>query len=158
MPFPSKRQSRAWDVEVWTITLRRIRVYDAICAHKRQENFERYVGMKGQKPSAGWARENRERGIGRGGRWNSPIIFHLVERNVLYNICNGPRLKISPPMETELVLRPLGIIHERLQLAFRKRFNKIVSARDRCQKLVKFLLKHQSFLTLYLAIVILINF
>lgn len=55
MPFPSKRQSRARDVEIRAITLRRIRVYDAICAHKRQENFERYAGMKGQKPLA-WAR------------------------------------------------------------------------------------------------------
>jgi len=49
MPFPSKRQSRARDVEVRPIILRRIRVYHAICAHKRQENFERYVRMKGQK-------------------------------------------------------------------------------------------------------------
>lgn len=98
--------------------IRRIRVYDAICAHKCQENFERYAGMKGQKPSAGWA---RKKGRERGGRWNSPIVFHLVERNILYNICNGPRSKISPPMETELVLRPLGIIHERLH-SFSKAF------------------------------------
>lgn len=63
MPFPSKRQSRTRDVEVRAITLRRIRVYDAICAHKRQENFERYAGMKGQKPSAG-AKRGREGGGG----------------------------------------------------------------------------------------------
>lgn len=39
-------------------------MYDAICAHKRQENFERYAGMKGQKPSAGGeAREGRRRRV-----------------------------------------------------------------------------------------------
>lgn len=40
-------------MEIRAITLRRIHVYGAICAHKRQENFERYAGMKGQKPLAG---------------------------------------------------------------------------------------------------------
>lgn len=105
MPFPSKRQSRARDVEVRPITLRRIRVYDAICAHKRQENFERYARMKGQK-LIGRAREGRE--------VNSEICRSCsTSLNETFCITFVMGSKISP-MEREFVLRPLGIIHEQL--------------------------------------------